>query len=182
MTKVLLILLSGVFTNNIVCHRCVGIDGGVLSSDTMRRSVFLGVFSTLSALVCEAMCYPLYFFVLTPLGADFLFTFLYTLLSAAIIFGAYRLLPFLSNRFDRKMLTVSCGISLGMACLSAAAESYLFSLLSVVSYGLGLIVVLLIFYCVRLSLREVRVPQFLRGTPLDLIIVSIIALVFLGLA
>ncbi len=182
MTKVLLILLAGVFTNNIVCHRCVGIDGGVLSSDTMRRSLFLGVFSTLSALLCQAVCYPLYFFLLTRLGADFLFTLLYTLISAAIIFGAYRLSPFLVRQFDRKMLTVSCGISLGMACLSAAAESYLFSLLSVVSYGLGLLVVLLVFYCVRLSLKEARVPQFLRGTPLDLIIVSIIALVFLGLS
>ena len=56
------------------------------------------------------------------------------------------------------------------------------ALLAALFYGLGLLLVLAIFYCVQLSLKHSRVPEFLKGTPLDLVIVSIISLIFYGLA
>ncbi len=182
MTKIFSILIASLFTKNIVCYRCIGVNGGTLSSDTFRKSVYLGIFSTAGAVLSTLVCYPLFMYLLTPLNLSSLFTLLYASVTAAVMFLAHRFLPFLKNGFDNYQLLVAYGISLGIAALCAAEQNIFYALLAALFYGLGLLLVLAIFYCVRLSLKYSRVPHFLRGTPLDLIIVSIISLIFYGLA
>ena len=182
MTKLFAVLLASLFTKNIICYRCIGINGGTLSSDTFRKSILLGLFSTAGAFLSTLVCYPLFVYVLTPLKLSFLFTLVYTCVTAAIMFLSHRFLPFIKGGFDNYQLMVAYGISLGVASLCATETTYIFALLASLFYGLGLLLVLAIFYCVRLSLKQSRIPEFLQGTPLDLIMISIISLVFCGLS
>lgn len=182
MTKLFAVLIAGLFTKNIVCYRCIGVNGGTLSSDTFRKSVYLGAFSTAGALLSTLVCYPLLAYVLSPLKLSSLFTLVYACVTAAVMFLSHKYLPFLKCGFDNYQMLVAYGISLGIATLCALEQNLLYALSAALFYGLGLLLILAIFYCVRLSLKESRVPEFLRGTPLDLVIVSIISLIFYGLA
>lgn len=182
MTKILAVLLASLFTKNIVCYRCIGVNGGTLSSDTFRKSVYLGIFSTAGAFLSTLVCYPIAEYVLTTLVLRSLFTLVYVCVTAAVMFLAHKFLPFIKNGFDNYQLLVAYGISLGIVALCTSEQNLFYALLSALFYGLGLLLVLAIFYCVRLSLKNSRVPKFLRGTPLDLIIVSIISLIFYGLS
>ncbi|MBQ1231879.1 MAG: hypothetical protein IIW16_03160 [Clostridia bacterium] len=182
MTKLFAILFASLFTKNIVCYRYIGVNGGTLSSDTFRKSVYLGAFSTAGAILSTVVCYPVFAYLLIPLKLSALFTLLYASVTAAVMFLSHKYLPFLKSGFDKYQLLVAYGISLGIAALCAMEQNVLYALLAALFYGLGLLLVLAIFYCVQLSLKHSRVPEFLKGTPLDLVIVSIISLIFYGLA
>ena len=58
MTKLFAILFASLFTKNIVCYRYIGVNGGTLSSDTFRKSVYLGAFSTAGAILSIVWIFP----------------------------------------------------------------------------------------------------------------------------
>ncbi len=179
MRNLLLLLLSGVLADNIICFRTIGIGDGVLSTDTLRKSASLGLFITGASVAATAVIYPLSL-LLTLMNAEYFSIMLTVTASAAAVLFGKRFFPDVVSNFTSAQGAVAFGTVMGICCISSTQQNYLFSLFAALFYGAGLLLVLCIFFCARLSVRHSRIPYSLRGLPLDLIIVSIISLIVYG--
>ena len=180
MREILVLLLLCVLADNIICFRTIGIGNSILSTDTLRKSATLGAAITAAGIITTAVIYPVYKFMVVPMGIACFKTLILILVCGAAIYLGRLALPALFGSFTSAQGAVSFGTIMGICCICAEAKSFPFALLSAFFYGLGLLLVLCIFFCARLSVRESRVPKSLRGITLDLIITSIIALVLYG--
>ncbi len=180
MREILMLLLAGVLADNLICFRTIGIGNNILSSDTLRKSATLGTSITLAGIVTTSVIYPVYKFIVVPMGIACFKTLILILVCAAAMYLGKLLLPSFFGSFTSPQGAVAFGTVMGICCISAEAGKFYLALLSALFYGAGLLLVLCIFFCARLSVKGSRVPKSLRGLPLDLIITAIIALVLYG--
>ena len=180
MREILLLALSGVLADNLICSRCIGVTGGEFNLTTFRSSLFYSIIVTALSLMSVSVGYPILVYILNPLGMGYFYIALIAALVAAFLYGARKLLPNLLGGFTTVQRTVIFATATGLCSIALAQGKYYLALLAALFYGAGLLILMLVFFCARLSLKESRVPRFLRGTPIDLIIVAIIALIFYG--
>ncbi len=179
MRDVLMLLLAGVLADNLICFRCIGIGNNVLSTDTLRRSAMLGIFITVAGIAATAIVFPIGL-LLESINAGYLKTFFIISACAATVLVGKKVFPKLLYNFSSAQGAVAFGTVLGICCICAANPVFWQAVLSALFYGLGLLLVLCVFFCARLSLKPARIPQSLKGLPLDLIITAIIALIIYG--
>lgn len=180
MREVLLLALSGVLADNLICSRSIGITGGEFKFTTFRSSLLYSLLVAALSLVSVAVGYPVLVYILSPIGAQYFYIALIAALTAGGLYGVRKLLPNLMSGFTTVQMIVVFATAMGLSGIALSQSKYYLALLAVIFYGAGLLLLMLIFFCARLSLKESRVPRFLQGTPIDLIIVAIIALVFHG--
>ncbi len=181
MYDILMLLLAGILVDNIICVHGVGITGGPLGADTLRRSALLGGYVTVSALLTTAVCYPVYTYLLLPIGGGYFSTLLFVLCCAGVVFGLPAVLPRLKSWFTQNQITVVFGTALGICCLAVFQQNILYALIAALFYGAGLLFLMCLFFCARLSLKPSRVPKAFSGFAIDLVITAIIALVIYGI-
>lgn len=179
MRDILMLLLAGLLADNIICFRCIGIGNNSLSTDTLRRSAMLGLFITAAGTISVAVMYPLYQLLLLW-NIAFLKTLFIIAVCAAAVLAGKKLFPQLLDNFTSAQGAVAFGTVLGICCLCFDRLNFLHAVLAALFYGIGLLLVLCLFFCARLSLKPSRIPKALVGIPLDLIIISIISLVIYG--
>lgn len=180
MREILLLALSGILADNLICSRCIGVTGGEFNLTTFRSSLLYSLIVTALGTIATAVGYPVLAYVLEPLSLGYFYIALIAALVAAALYGARKLLPKLLGGFSTVQRTVIFATATGLCGIALTQEKYYLALLAALFYGIGLLVLMLVFFCARLSLKESRVPRFLRGTPIDIIIVAIIALIFYG--
>ena len=180
MREILVLLLAGVLADNLICFRTIGIGNNVLGTDTLRGSAVFGSAITVLGVITTAVIYPISKFIVIPMGIACFKTLILILICGAAIFLGKMFIPWLFGGFSSAQGAVAFGTVMGICCICAESKNYGFSLLSALFYGTGLLLVLCIFFCARLSLKHSRVPESLKGLPLDLIITAIIALVLYG--
>lgn len=179
MNEILMLLLAGVLADNIICFRCIGIGNGVLSTGTLRKSVLLSLFITAASIVSTAVIYPVSN-LLSSWNAEYFEIMLIIAVAALTVLLGKKLFPNILFCFTSEQGTVAFGTVMGICCISITQNSFLTAVLSALFYGIGLLLVLCLFFCARLSVKHTRIPKTVRGLPLDLIIVSVIALVLYG--
>ncbi len=180
MRELLTVLLLGVLADNLICFHTIGIGNNILSTKTLRKSAVLGCEITALGVITTAVIYPIYKFLVIPLGIACFKTLILILVCAAAIYVCKLVVPTLFGGFTSAQGAVAFGTVMGICCLCAEEKKFGFALLSAFFYGVGLLLVLCIFFCARLSLKESHIPRSLKGLPLDLIITAIIALVLYG--
>ncbi|MBQ8550850.1 MAG: hypothetical protein IJ426_05860 [Clostridia bacterium] len=180
MREILVLLLAGVLADNLICFRTIGIGNSILSTDTLRKSASIGAAITVAGIACTAVIYPIYKFMVIPMGIACFKTLILILVCAAAYYAGKLLMPKSFSAFSSDQGAVMFGTIMGICCICAERANYGYALLSALFYGLGLLLVLCIFFCARLSVKHTRVPKSLAGLPLDLIITAIIALVLYG--
>lgn len=180
MNEIWAVLLGGILADNIICNRCIGVVGGEFSLGTFRSSSFYSIWVTVLSLASTAVCYPLVHFCLVPLGGEYLYILLLSGVTAILLFLLGKLKKNPLARFSTLQKTVIFATALGISSLCLGFGAYHLALIAALSYGIGLYILMLVFFCARLSLKQTRVPTLLQNTAIDMIIVAIIALVFQG--
>lgn len=180
MNEIWLVLLSGILADNIICNRSIGIVGGEFSLTTFRSSLFYSLSVCALSLVSTAVCYPIMTYLLGPIGAGYLYILVISGITALLLWGETFIPKNPLTKFKTMEKTLIFATSLGICSLCLLKEKFYLALIAAIAYGIGLLFLMLIFFCAKLSLKESRVPHLLRNTAIDLIIVAIIALVFQG--
>lgn len=182
----LIIIISAVFVNNIVLSQFLGIcpflgvSNKVSTATGMSAAVVFVI--TLSTLVT----YLLHYYVLVPLGIEFMMTIVFILVIAALVQMVEIILKKISPSLYQALgiflplITTNCAV-LGVAILMIQKE---FNLLQSVTYSvstaLGFGLALVIFAGIRERLELDGVPAALKGTPIALITAAILAMAFMG--
>ncbi len=187
-TSIISVILAGILTDNMVLSKFLGICPFLGVSKKINTAFAMSVAVTLVMLLATAVTWPLYAFILVPLGLDYLQTIAFILVIAALV----QLVEILLKKFlppiykalgiYLPLITTNCAV-LGITLLNFQENyNFLLSLANALGAGLGFMVAMIIFAGIRTRLEKSDVPEFLKGLPITLISAGIVSLSFLGFA
>ena len=184
--SMMIILLTGILTDNFVLSKFLGICPFLGVSKTTSGSLGMGCAVTAVMVCASAVTYPLYHAFLVPMGLEYLNTILFILLIAVFVqlieMFLKKFVPALykSRGVYLPLITTNCAV-LGVTLLNID-EGYTFleSIVNALGAGLGFMMAMLIFSGVRARLERCNVPETFKGMPITLVAASIVSLSFLG--
>ena len=184
--NLMIILFTGILTENFVLNKFLGICPFLGVSKTTNGAVGMGLAVTAVMVGASAVTYPIYHYVLAPLGIEYLNTICFILIIAAFVQTIEMILkkhiPSLYNSLGvyLPLITTNCAV-LGVTILNIDNDySFIESLVNALAGGIGFLAVMIIFSGVRERISRCNIPKALEGTPVTLIAASITSLSFVG--
>lgn len=182
----LYILLMGIFVNNYVLQKFLGICPFLGVSKKIGQAAGMG-FSVIFVMLCAtAVTYPIQKFALDPLGLGYLQTIVFILVIAALVqfveIVLKRFIPALHKSLGvyLPLITTNCAV-LGVA-INNITDGYNFiqSIFSSLGVGIGFLLAMVLFAGVRSRMVTYKIPEAMKGLPITLVAASIVSLAFLG--
>ena len=179
------VFLAAILTENYVLSKFLGI------------CPFLGVSKKLNTAVgmSVAVTFPIYMYLLIPMGLEYLQTVLFILIIAGLVqlveIVLRKYIPSLYNSLGiyLPLITTNCAV-LGVTMLvlqkvdSTTAYPYTYghALVNAFGAGIGFLVAMVMFAGVRGRLENADIPKSLKGLPITLVAAALVSLSFLGFA
>lgn len=186
MSKILLIMLAAILTENFIFSKFYGICPFLGVSDKPSTALGMGMSVTFVMTIASAATYLVYYYVLTPLGLEYLKTVAFILVIAALV----QLIEMFLKKYVKSLysalgiylplITTNCAV-LG-AALTNIQNEYTFA--QSVAYGfsaaIGFTLAILIFAGVRERMKYCDPPKAFKGFPLVLLAAALLAMAFSG--
>lgn len=192
MIKILIyVFLAGIFTENFVLSKFLGICPFLGVSKKLDTAVGMSAAVTFVMVLATAVTWPIYRFILEPLGLEFLQTVAFILIIASLVqlleIVLRKFMPPLYNSLGifLPLITTNCAV-LGVTTLvldrsiNGEVISFLPALVNAFSGGLGFFLAMVLFAGIRQKLETCDIPKFMRGIPITLVAASLLAVSFLG--
>ncbi len=184
--SMMIILLTGILTDNFVLSKFMGICPFLGVSKNPSGSLGMGLAVTFVMAGATAVTYPLYQAFLVPLHLEYLNTILFILIIALFVqlleMFLKKYVPALYRSLGvyLPLITTNCAV-LGVTLLNIESNySFGEAMVNAVGGGLGFLLAMLIFSGVRGRLERCNVPKAFAGMPITLVAASIVSLSFLG--
>lgn len=186
MKELLLILLSGILTQNFVLSKTLGICPFLGVSKKLNSAVGMSIAVTFVMVMATAATWPIYDLLLVPKGLEYMQTIVFILVIAALV----QLVEMVLKKFMPPLykalgiylplITTNCAV-LGVAVLNID-EGYNFgqSLINALGGGLGFLLAMVLFAGVRSRMENMDIPKSFQGLPITLIAASIVSMSFIG--
>ena len=182
----LYVLLMGVFVNNYVLQKFLGICPFLGVSKKFNQAAGMGIAVIFVMLCATAATFPIYKYVLVPAKLEFLQTIVFILVIAALVqfveIVLKRFIPALHKSLGvyLPLITTNCAV-LGVA-LNNITDGYNFieSMFSSLGVGLGFLLAMVLFAGVRSRIENCPAPKAMQGLPVTLVAASIVSLAFFG--
>ena len=184
----LYILLTGVFVNNYVLQKFLGICPFLGVSKKFDQASGMGIAVTFVMLCATAATWPIQKYVLDPNGLGYLQTIVFILVIAALVqfveIVLKKFVPALHKSLGvyLPLITTNCAV-LGVA-INNITDGFNFveSMFSSLGVGLGFLLAMVLFAGVRSRIENCPAPKAMQGLPITLIAASIVSLAFFGFA
>ncbi len=188
MKDLLIILMSAMLVDNFVLSKFMGICPFLGVSKKLDSAVGMGVAVTF-VMVCATLCtYPVYVFILEPMGLYYLKTIAFILIIALFVqlveMVLKKKIPSLYKGLGvyLPLITTNCAV-LGVTILNIDnSYTLLQSCVNSLGAGLGFTLALVIFSGVRSRIDASDIPATFKGIPSTLIAASIVSVSFMGFA
>lgn len=180
------IVIGAIFVNNVVLSQFLGLCPFLGVSNKVSTSLGMGAAVTFVMTVSSIVAYLIQYYILVPLGIEYMQTIVFILVIAALVQMVEIILKKVSPALYQALgiflplITTNCAV-LGVAILMIQKE---FSLLQGVVYSvssaLGFALALVLFAGIRERLDFEEVPAAFRGVPIALVTAGILAMAFMG--
>src|SRR5574344_751921 len=193
----ILIIISAVFVNNILLSQFLGVCPFLGVSNKVSTAAGMAGAVTFVIAVATLVTYLLQYYVLVPLGIEFMQTVAFILVIAALVQMVEIILKKVSPSLYQALgiflplITTNCAV-LGVAIIVVSKEfafgsdPHMLNLAESVVYGiataLGFGLAMILFAGLREQLELANVPKPFKGMPITLITAGILALSFMGFA
>ena len=180
------IIFTAMFSANFVLVKFFGICPFLGVSKNIKSAFGMGIAVTLVMTITCLITYPIYTFMLVPLGVDYLEIIVFIFVIASLVQIIEIILKKTSKALYQAMgvylplITTNCAV-LGVAelCISGEIVS---NLLGAVTYGLfgglGFTLAMIIMSGMREKLDTLKVPKCLEGFPISMLLASFMAMAF----
>lgn len=180
------ILLTGVFVNNYVLQKFLGICPFLGVSKKFSQATGMGIAVIFVMLCSTAVTWPIQKYVLEPVKLEYLQTIVFILVIAALVqfveIVLKKFIPALHKSLGvyLPLITTNCAV-LGVA-INNITDGYNFveSMFSSVGAGAGFLLAMVLFAGVRSRIENCPSPKSVQGLPITLIAASIVSLAFFG--
>jgi len=193
----IIIIIAAVFVNNVLLSQFLGICPFLGVSNKISTAAGMSGAVVFVIALSTLVTYLLQYYVLIPLGIEFMQTVAFILVIAALVQMVEIILKKISPSLYQALgiflplITTNCCV-LGLAIIVVSkdfafggdphmlnlAEAVVYSTASAVGFGLAMV----LFAGLREQLELNNVPKAFKGTPIALITASILALAFMGFA
>lgn len=171
-------------TENVVLTKFLGTCPLMGTSNKMKSALGMGIAVTMVTVLSSLICFLIYYYILVPSNVTYLKTVTFILVIASLVQIAEIVIknkmPKLHKEFGiyLPLITTNCMV-LGSILLGISNEYNLVEML-VFSFGssLGFTVILYLFASIRERLEVANVPISLKGFPISLITIGLIAIIF----
>lgn len=182
----IIIIIGSIFVNNIVLSQFLGICPFLGVSNKVNTSFGMGAAVTFVMAISSLVVYMLQYYVLVPLGIEYMQTIVFILVIAALVQMVEIILKKISPSLYQALgiflplITTNCAV-LGVAILLVQKEYNLGqSVVYATSIAIGFSLSLILFAGLRERLDLEDVPKAMKGVPVALIIAGILAMAFMG--
>jgi len=193
----IIIIIAAVFVNNVLLSQFLGICPFLGVSNKINTAAGMSGAVVFVIALSTLVTYLLQYYVLIPLGIEFMQTVAFILVIAALVQMVEIILKKISPSLYQALgiflplITTNCCV-LGLAIIVVSkefafggdphmlnlAEAVVYSTASAVGFGLAMV----LFAGLREQLELNNVPKAFKGTPIALITAGILALAFMGFA
>ena len=181
-----IILFGSVLTNNYVLSRFLGICPFLGVSKKLDQASGMGIAVTAVMLLATAVTWPIQYFLLNPLNMGYMQNIAFILVIAALV----QMLELLLKKFSPALhkglgvylplITTNCAV-LGVAINNINdGFTFLESMVSALGVGLGFLLAMVLFACIREKLALNKLPKWMDGFPGALITAGLMAVAFQG--
>ncbi|MGN0608786.1 MAG: electron transport complex protein RnfA [Oscillospiraceae bacterium] len=188
MKEMLVILLSAMLVDNFVLSKFMGICAFLGVSKKLDSAAGMGAAVTFVMVCATIVTYPIYTFILVPMGLTYLKTVAFILIIALFVqiveMFLKKMVPPLYKALGvfLPLITTNCAV-LGVTILNIDNSYNLGqSIVNSLGAGLGFTLALLIFSGVRQRVNASDSPEMFKGVPATLIAASIVSVSFMGFA
>lgn len=180
------IIISAIFVNNIILAQFLGICPFLGVSSKVSTSLGMGGAVTFVMAITAVVAYLLQYFVLVPLGIEYMQTIVFILVIAALVQMVEIILKKVSPALYSALgvflplITTNCAV-LGIAIILVQKEMNLAqSVVFAIATAAGFTLALVLFAGLREKLELNDVPRAMRGVPIALLTAGILAMAFMG--
>lgn len=193
MNDILLMLIQAVFVSNFVVIQFLGVCPFLGVSKKTSSAFGMGVAVTVIMAIATLVTFPLYTYVMVPLGIDFLEIIFFIFIIAALVQMLEKILKkFVPTLYSAlgiylPLITTNCAVlgaaelvldagSIGITLTSAWNLGYavLYSFFS----GIGFMIAIVVMSGIRERVDLYRMPKSLKGFPISMIIACFMAMAF----
>jgi electron transport complex protein RnfA len=180
------IFLSAFLIDNIVLMQFLALCPFIGMSTSEDKSIGMGLAVTFVTVLATAVTWPIYKFILEPLGLVFLQILVFILVIASLVqlveFYLKKAAPALYGAMGIYLALITTNCAILAVTFNAISNGYTFieSLVYALGVALGFLLSLLLLAGIRGRLKTSPVPAFLQGTPVLFLASALLSMAFMG--
>lgn len=183
---IFLLLVSTIFVNNFILSKILGICPFLGVSSQMSSAVGMGFAVTFVMAMASVITYLVHYFILVPLGIEFMQTIAFILVIASLVQLVEMVLQKSSPTLYQSLgvylplITTNCAV-LGVTLLNIQNQyDFFYTLIGGTGAAIGFTLAIVLFAGIRERLVTAPISKHLKGFPSSLIAASLMSMAFLG--
>ncbi len=182
------IFISSWLVDNVVLIQFLALCPFIGMSKDVSKATGMGIATSFVMVLATAVTYPLYHFVLDPLGLTFLQTLTFILVIASLVqlveFYLKKSAPALYSSMGVYLALITTNCAILAVTLNCISKQYTFveSIVYAVGSACGFLMALVLMSGIRERIKIAPIPSFLKGTPILFVAASLMSLAFGGFA
>jgi electron transport complex protein RnfA len=187
------IFLSAFLIDNVVLMRFLALCPFIGMSTDEDKSIGMGLAVTFVTVLATCVTWPIYRFILEPLGLQFLQLLVFILVIASLVqlveFYLKKSAPALygSMGIYLALITTNCAILAvtldvinNISPLTGKPYSFVESVVYALGVAIGFLLSLLLLAGIRRRIKTSPIPAFLKGTPILFVAAALLSIAFMG--
>ena len=184
--NLILLVLAGIFVNNYILSQFLGICPFLGVSKKLETAVGMGVAVIFVITLACAATFLVYYFILVPLGLDYLYNIAFILVIAALVQFVEMFIKKSSPSLYQALgvylplITTNCAV-LGVAVVNMQSSyTFIASVLNGIGSAAGFTLSIVLFAGIRERTQYNDTPVTFQGFPIALIGAGLMSIAFLG--
>ncbi|MDR1986585.1 MAG: RnfABCDGE type electron transport complex subunit A [Treponema sp.] len=180
------IFISAFLINNVILMRFLALCPFIGMSTDEDKSIGMGLAVTFVTVLATCVTWPIYKFVLEPLGLVFLQLLVFILVIASLVqlveFYLKKSAPALYSSMGIYLALITTNCAILAVTLDVISNGYTLveSLVFAIGVAMGFLLSLLLLAGIRKRIRTSPIPAFLKGTPILFVTACLLSMAFTG--
>jgi electron transport complex protein RnfA len=180
------IFIAALLIDNVILMRFLALCPFIGMSTGEDKSTGMGFAVTFVTVLATAVTWPIYRFILEPLGLVFLQILVFILVIASLVqlleFYLKKTSPVLYNSMGIyfALITTNCAILAVTFDVISKGYSFIEAIVYALGAALGFMLSLLLLAGIRRRIRTSPIPAFLKGTPILFVTAALLSMAFMG--
>ena len=188
MNEYLKIFLSSMLIDNVVLIQFLALCPFIGMTTDTGKAIGMGIATSFVMVLATVATWPLYYYVLAPLGLTFLQTLVFILVIASLVqlveFYLKKSAPALYRSMGVYLALITTNCAILAVTLNCISKEYNFaeSIVYAIGSAAGFLMSMVLMSGIRQRIKIAPVPNFLKGTPVLFVAAGLLSMAFGGFA
>jgi electron transport complex protein RnfA len=180
------VFIASFLIDNVVLMRFIALCPFIGMSTDEDKSIGMGLAVTFVTVLATCVTWPVYKFILEPLGLVFLQLLVFILVIASLVqlveFYLKKSVPGLYSAMGIYLALITTNCAILAVTLDNISNGYNFaeSIVYALGVALGFLLSMLLLAGIRRRIRTSPIPAFLKGTPILFVSSCLLSMAFMG--